>query len=374
MTRYLFPEADNAILNYLNDDGTMVEPDFYVPIIPFALVNGISGIGTGFSCSIPSYNPRDLVAYLTKKLKSQDSAMDFVPYYEGFKGTVRKIAEQKFLIKGLYTKMGDDKIHITELPVGSWTMPYVTFLETLMDGTTQDKTGKKIPPSIKDFTSTSTEVSVDFVVVFPKGKIQELESVVDANGVNGLEKMLKLTTTVSTTNMHMFNADCRLKKYETVADIIDDFYGVRLTTYRKRKAAQIATMEQDLVRLSNRARYILETLSGAIDLRRKTSEQVQALLTQMKFAVVEGDFKYLIKMPMDSVTEENVAKILKEKSDLEKELEVLRETSVETIWLKELDAFSGQYELYKIRREALQNASSSSETKKKMVIKVPKKI
>jgi len=132
-------------------------------------------------------------------------------------------------------------------------------------------------------------------------------------------------------------------------------------------------MEQDLVRLSNRARYILETLSGAIDLRRKTSEQVHALLTQMKFAVVEGDFKYLIKMPMDSVTEENVAKILKEKGDLEKELEVLRATSVETIWLKELEAFSGQYELYKIRREALQNASTSSDAKKKMVIKVPKK-
>jgi DNA topoisomerase-2 len=117
----------------------------------------------------------------------------------------------------------------------------------------------------------------------------------------------------------------------------------------------------------------LETLSGAIDLRRKTSEQVHALLTQMKFAVVEGDFKYLIKMPMDSVTEENIAKILKEKGDLEKELEVLRETSVETIWLKELDAFSGQYELYKIRREALQNTNGSTDAKKKMVIKVPKK-
>jgi DNA topoisomerase-2 len=374
LTRYLFPEADNAILNYLNDDGTAVEPDFYVPIIPFALVNGISGIGTGFSCSIPSYNPRDLVAYLKEKLGGRDSAMDFVPYYEGFKGTVRRIADQKFLIKGIYTKVGDDKIHITELPVGSWTMPYVTFLETLMDGTTQDKTGKKIPPSIKDFTSTSTEVLVDFVVVFPKGKIQELESVVDANGVNGLEKMLKLTTTVSTTNMHMFNADCRLKKYETVADIIDDFYGVRLTTYQKRKAAQIAAMEQDLVRLSNRARYILETLGGVIDLRRKKAEEVQTLLTQMKFALVDGDFKYLIKMPMDSVTEENVAKILKEKGDLEKELGVLKATSVEAIWLKELEAFSGQYELYKIRRESLQAANgSSSDSKKKMIIKVPKK-
>ena len=54
ITRYLFPEMDDQVLNYLNDDGTMVEPEFYVPIIPFALVNGISGIGTGFSCNIPA--------------------------------------------------------------------------------------------------------------------------------------------------------------------------------------------------------------------------------------------------------------------------------------------------------------------------------
>jgi DNA topoisomerase-2 len=39
---------DDAVLSYLDDDGTIVEPEYYVPIIPFALVNGISGIGTGF--------------------------------------------------------------------------------------------------------------------------------------------------------------------------------------------------------------------------------------------------------------------------------------------------------------------------------------
>ena len=61
LTRYLFPDADDAILNYLNDDGTLVEPEYYVPIIPFVLMNGISGIGTGFSCSIPAYNPMDVV-------------------------------------------------------------------------------------------------------------------------------------------------------------------------------------------------------------------------------------------------------------------------------------------------------------------------
>jgi DNA topoisomerase-2 len=367
LTRYLFPEADDAILNYLNDDGTIVEPDYYVPIIPFALVNGISGIGTGFSCSIEPYNPKTIIQYLKLKLNGKSTeAIDFVPYYEGFTGSVKRINENKYLIKGIYEKIGDDKIRITELPVGTWTMPYTSFLESLMDGTTVDKAGKKIPPSIKDFTSVCTEVSVDFTVVLPKDKLAELEKTVDANGVNGLEKLLKLSTTVSTNNMHMFDSNIKLHKYTNVEEIIDGFYGVRMDTYKKRKEYLVADMEKKLVKLSNRARYIQETLFGAIDLRRKTAEQVTTLLTGMKFALYDGDFKYLIKMPMDSVTQENVEIIMKEKSNTELELAALKAKSLETMWLNELDLLEIKYDMYKTNREIIQ---TMNQPKKKLSIK-----
>jgi DNA topoisomerase-2 len=368
LTRYLFPEADDAILNYLDDDGTVVEPEYYVPIIPFALINGISGIGTGFSCNIAPYNPKTIIQYLKNKLSKQSNNIEFVPYYEGFKGTIHKIAEQKYLIKGLYEKISDDKIRITELPVGTWTMPYTTFLESLMDGSAVDKSGKKIPPSIKDFTSVCTEVSIDFTVVFPKDKLADLENSKDANGCNGVEKLLKLFTTVSTTNMHMFDSNIKLYKYNSVEEIIENFYNIRLSTYQKRKDYLVADMEKKLVKLSNRARYIQETLAGNIDLRRKTAEQVTALLTGMKFALYDGDYKYLVKMPMDSVTQENVASIMKEKTDTEMELAELKGTSLEKMWSKELDELEKQYDIYKKKRETIQAGSNTIE-KKKMVIK-----
>ena len=88
LTRFIYPETDDQILQYQNDDGTIVEPEFYVPIIPMALVNGISGIGTGFSCSIPPYDVTVIVQYLKQMLKQEDiSDIKFKPYYEGFKGT-----------------------------------------------------------------------------------------------------------------------------------------------------------------------------------------------------------------------------------------------------------------------------------------------
>lgn len=364
LTRYLFPEMDDAILNYLNDDGTMVEPEYYVPIIPFAVINGISGIGTGFSCNIPSYHPSEVIHYLkTKMLGGNTSAIEFVPYYEGFKGTVRKISDNKFSVKGKYEKLSDDKIRITELPVGTWTMPYIAFLESLMDGTTVDKTGKKVPPSIKDFTSICTEVNVDITIVFPKGKIAELEVVVDPNGINGIEKMLKLSTSISTTNMHLFNAECKLHKYESIHEIIDDFYGVRLATYKKRKDNLIKDMEQKLIKLSNRAKYILDTLAGTIDLRRKTNVEVNALLESMQFAKIDDDYKYLIKMPMDSVTQENVATILKERDETENALNILKVTTLEKMWLQELEVLETNYNVYKKQREQIQT-SCTNDTKK----------
>jgi DNA topoisomerase-2 len=378
ITRLVFPEVDDAVLTYINDDGTMVEPEYYVPIIPFVLMNGISGIGTGFSSSIPAYNPKTVIEYLKSKLVSGMTEIAnprenqvFVPYYEGFKGTIVQVAETKFLVKGVYEKIGEDKIRITELPVGTGTMPYVSFMESLVDGST-DKTGKRIAPVIKDFTSLSTEVSVDIVVHFPKGKLDELMSVAPVDGVNAIEKLLKLTTTVSTTNMHLFNSEFRLHKYASVNEIIDDFYAVRLEVYRKRKLHLIGAMEFKLMKLSNRAKYIQDVLASKIDLRRKTAAQVNEMLTAMKFDKIDGEYKYLVKMPFDSVTEENVAQIMKEKGNMEAELSTLRATTEETQWFNDLIALEKSYDEYKKKREQIQAGTatkSGAAAKKKIVVK-----
>ena len=366
LTRYIFPDVDDAVLNYLNDDGTLVEPEYYVPIIPFALMNGISGIGTGFSCNIAPYNPKQIILYLQDKLKNRPTdEYDFIPYYEGFNGTVRRVEDNKFLIKGCYEKVGDDKIRITELPVGTWTMPYNSYLETLVDGIVDNKTGKRGTSLLKDFSSVCTEVSIDIQIVFPRGKLADLENSTDATGCNGVEKLLKLQSSLSTTNMHMFDKDCKLHKYRSVQEIIDEFYGVRIDVYQKRKAAQLTEMEHRLVRLSNRAKYIQETLVGTVDLRRMKTDTVNELLSGKKYDKIDGDYKYLVKMPMDSVTDENVANIMAEKATTEADIETLRKTSVETIWYRELTKLSTEYDKYKLIREKIQLGGGE----KKKVIK-----
>ena len=126
------------------------------------------------------------------RLRLTDKPVDkfeFIPYYEGFKGTVSKIDDEpkKYLIKGLYEKIDDNKILIKELPIGTWTMTYISFLEGLVDGVS--KNGKKQPSEIRDFVSLSTEINVQIEVTFPRGKLATLESTIEANGINGVEKL-----------------------------------------------------------------------------------------------------------------------------------------------------------------------------------------
>ena len=348
LTRYVFPDLDDAVLNYLDDDGTQVEPEYYVPIIPFALVNGIKGIGTGFSCSIPPYNPADLICNIKKLLKGENDLKELVPYYEGFKGTIEKIESDKYLIKGVMERAGPDTVVITELPVGRWTMQYTKQLEEMMDGGS-DKDGKKIAPTIKEFTSLCTEVSIHFTVVFPKGKLDEI-------GMDGAEKLLKLSTTIKTSNIHMFGADRKLKKYENVEELIRDYYEVRLSMYHKRKNHLLDALTKKTMILTNKARYIEYILIDKIDLRRKNADAVETMLSGNSFDKLDGDYKYLVKMPMDSVTAENVERLRKERDETIRELEVLRQTTLEQMWMRELDTLESKYVQYKKIREDLQNA------------------
>lgn len=366
ITRFLFRQEDDAVLNYLRDDGAPVEPEYYLPIIPFVLLNGISGIGTGFSSSIAPYNPLDIVRHVKSLILGDGSSgVDFVPFYDGFKGAVSRIDANKYSIAGIYERVGDDKIRITELPIGTWTMPYITYLEGLMDGGV-DKAGKKIAPAIKDFVSMCTELTVDITVQFNKS---DLAALVEKGT---LEKLLKLSTTVSTTNMHLFSAECKLRKYASVEEIIGEFYGIRLQAYHTRKSHLVAELAAKVAKLSNKAKYIMANLDGSIDLRRKPNAEVAALLESRGFDQVEGDYKYLTKMPMDSVSQENVDALLNEKHNREQEYNTLLATTCETMWMRELEEFENEY--VKCRNQQMQSESVKAEKPKpKKNLKIVKK-
>jgi DNA topoisomerase-2 len=374
ITRILFPEQDDNILKYLNDDGTPVEPQFYVPIIPMVLVNGSKGIGTGFSTEIMCYNPLQIITYIKNKLQNiVNSANEFLPYYEGFTGSITRLNENKFLFKGTYEKIETDKIKVTELPIGYWTEDFKELLNDLQND--KDKEGKKIVPIVKDVYENYTDTTVEFVITFSKGKIDELEKASGDYGCNGLEKLLKLYSTSSTTNMNLFNAEDKLTKYDSIDAIIDDYFGIRLDYYNDRKMNLIENLEKELLVMSNKVRYIQEVLSGTIDLRKKKKQEITNLLQGKKYDIMDEDdeYKYLVRMPMDSVSEENVEKLLSEHRSKTAELICIKNTTIQQMWLKELDILENEYKEYQKERALAQQGDVKTTKKKPAVKKTGKK-
>ena len=411
LTRLIYRQEDDAVLTYIDDDGQMVEPVYYAPAIPMILVNGSKGIGTGFSTDVMPHNPLQIIAYIRAMLREatdQAGSGDrpvIEPYFKGFKGTIKNIATSgapapapaasaasaKYLIKGTYEIIADRKVRITELPIGTWTDDYKEFLEKLMEApaaSDKDKTKDKAAattagvPVLKEYTDMSTDSVVDITVTFhpsyPHTPKDLQAAVVDADaGTNKLEKILGLFTTQSTTNMNLFDAREKLRKYATIYDVIEDYYTERLALYAKRKTAMLAQLANELRVLTNRARYIQEVLDDKLELRRQTKEAVFAKMVAHGYEHIEGDaeFKYLLKMPMDSVTDENVRHLLADRDSKRAQHQGLTDTTIQALWTRDLDELETEYKKWATAAEASATATGGGATgggvatKKKMVVK-----
>lgn len=363
LTRSIFPDYDDGVLDYLDDDGTPVEPVYYAPIIPMILVNGSKGIGTGFSTDIMCYNPHSLIQFVKSRLCGEEPP-SILPYYEGFKGTISSLSETKWLFKGVYDIMSETDVHITELPIGVWTDDYKKYIEDLIDGGEKNKKSKGI---IKDYNDMSTDISVDITIKFLPNTIDTLVIKETETGCNALEKLLKLYTTKSTTNMHMFDENEKLVKYNNPVEISDHFINVRRHVYEKRKQHQVESLQRETMILTNKARFISDILNDKLDLRRKKSIVVSNILAQDGYETVDNDedYKYLVRLPMDSVTQDNVDKLMLDKKKKINELEMLLAKTENEIWLEELDTLEKEYLIYKNKRSNNPNSKKKIKTNKK---------
>ena len=313
LTRMIFNKKDDDILTYLDDDGYSVEPIYYIPIIPMVLVNGCKGIGTGFSTDIPCFNPKTIIEYIMNFLQGKENHLiEFIPYYKGFKGNIQRESDKRFITYGVYT-LKKNVLEITELPIGSWNEDYIVFLEKLMD-----------EGIVKDMNDMSTKSEVNFKITLSK----EVEDIV---------KTFKLSSYLSITNMNLFNHEEKLTHYNTITEICDDFITQRLCYYDKRREHMIRILTDELDILKNKYTYILEVLSETIDLRKKTGEQIHKLLESKKYRLVDNTYNYLVKMSMDSVSNENVEKLKKQYDDKNKELIDIQNTTIHRMWYSELE-------------------------------------
>jgi DNA topoisomerase-2 len=307
--RKIVPTEDFSVLKYRDDDGLPVEPEWYAPVLPMLLINGARGIGTGYSTYIPPCNPAQLKTMLVSWLRGDDTALDapIKPYFKGFKGTVTDEG-----VVGVYRKEKDEFV-VTELPPGTWTQEYREWLEKqLADGT------------IKDFVDTSTDTDVNIRI---KGAEEKLI-------------VKSLTEKIKHTNMHAFNPDGIVTKYDTPNAILSEYAEVRLSLYETRRQKLIADLKADLPYHEDVMRFIEDQIAErpTLDFRRKPKAMCEGELVAATYRKVSETYDYIFRLPVSAFTAEQVESHATKLANLRTEIARLESLEAADMWLHELSA------------------------------------
>jgi DNA topoisomerase-2 len=77
-----------------------------------------------------------------------------------------------------------------------------------------------------------------------------------------MQKYLKLSTTYQETNMNLFTSDYKIKKFERIEEIVEEFYTQRMQGYTLRKRYLVSKYKKDFLIILNQIRFISEIIEG----------------------------------------------------------------------------------------------------------------
>lgn len=335
ITTQVFNSLDNPLYTYLNDDGTIIEPEYLMPIIPMILVNGCEGIGTGYSTYIPQYNPKDIIENLLYLLDDKSYTQpSLYPYFKNFNGDIVSIndTDTQFMTVGKWKKISNTKIEITELPVGTGIIPYKEFLETFIEHSKNTIKKKFYLKDVENKTKDeNTEIS--FIIEFKHEK--DLTMLIDSNTIT---KELKLTKSFTTNNMYLFNPNLILTKYSSPFDILQEFYNIRLTFYEKRRVYMIQKIKDELIILKSKIRFIDEYINNILNINKKSKSYMIELLEQRKYHKLNNTYEYLINMPIVSFTSEKISELTSQHNKKENELNHYQTNTNKQLWIMDLNS------------------------------------
>jgi DNA topoisomerase-2 len=227
--RRVFSALDEPIYEYNTDDGRQIEPVVYAPVVPMVLINGAEGIGTGWSTSIPNYHPVDVVNNLKRRMgrlpgqEGEEPFQPMIPWFRGWKGTPEEAGPDRYKFNGIIREVGDNEVEITELPIRTWTDDFKAKLEEIIKA-------EKVPSFIKDYKEFNDHKNVHFVIQLDEKHMKAAVS-------EGLAEKFKLNKTIATSNLVAFDLQGRIRKYDKVEDILEEYYGYRFSMYTKRKVS-----------------------------------------------------------------------------------------------------------------------------------------
>ena len=288
------------------------EPAFYLPIIPWVLVNGVKGIAVGFATDIQPRNPKEIAKLCQAYLKGKNIDKEtLLPYYPEFEGKIYEELDSVYC-EGNFTLTGQTKLEITEVPVGFTRESYVQVLDKL------EETGK-----IVSYTDKCDKTGFKFDVTLKRGKKMKDHQIV---------RLFKLKKKINE-NITVIDHEGKLKVYDSPIDIIKEFCDYRLGKYEERYEYLIEEGISALDIIKAKVKFIELIIQGTLDFKNKNRKTIKKeLTTTFKSDIIE----ILIKMPIYSLCQDEMSKYINEGTALYKRIENWRIIDTTKEFIKEL--------------------------------------
>lgn len=312
--RKIFRKEDEGILdyNYLGDE--RLEPKFFLPVIPMFLVNGMNGIGTGYSTDTPCHCVKSVLASLRALLRG-DMPLPIKPYWNGFKGETGYTEEGRAYSRGMFKRVNATTLHISEVPIGWFSKVYETkvLLPLYKEGI------------VTEYANDTTELGWDITVVFKRGELSKLSD-------EQVEQMFKLYSA----NKPVWTAwdeDGVIHRYESWEEMMISFFNYRLLRYEDRRQYLLKDLEARIHKLNNRAAFIAWAV--VVDLRQKLD--VLKSLFMQDHPDFDGDLDEMFKIPLSSITLDARERLLKQIENMKDQHQTLSKKQDIDLYTEDLD-------------------------------------
>lgn len=368
----IFPPEDDWLLEYVYEDGHQAEPKFYIPIIPYSILETTTTTGVGWKISVWARDYHWTMQLLRDMIKNSTEPHDFFGKAWIPENMSITILNNKETCKGYYI-LDEEKetVHITQLPLKIWSYPFKCNLLGInhKTGNTEDKEGNPISSKeyVDDVYDNTGNDQNDIIVKFKKGTVSKILEDYGNHILDPIESYLGLYQ-IMTPNLNMFCAEDTIKEFKSYEEVMSYWFYLRRELYIKRRERQLIILELLILYYQEILRFIYMDEKKEINIDKKDKEEREKILANYKFIrfnktnllspkyikcdelrkyILEygASYKYIYDINKAMTENTAIANLEKNKKEKERELEEIKNKDWKTIWLDELDVLDPLIEL-----------------------------
>lgn len=294
------------------------EPQTYLPLIPWVLVNGISGIAVGFATKIMPHQPKDLIKSCLAVLKGKKQP-SLTPSFPEFTGEVETVAHDKYIIKGRVERIKRNLWEITEVPYGhDREAIYETLTDLEIAGRIQsfedacDKKGFRF--TIKVDTANDSKCAADPIAFFKlQQKVTENYTTLDEKG--------------------------QLKIFDSKHQIVEYFVDYRLKKIRDKLDYDANIALEKMRWLLIKCIFMRQVCDNNLNFRTKKRAEWFDYFKQniTKFDPTDEEINKLLNISVADLSEDNIARDQQKILDYKQEINDLSNTDPKEYYIAQLE-------------------------------------